>query len=347
MFEWSGYCLVQLYEGYHDPLNEIILQNIPEEVLTKNYKNVVEYWNFKAEFKTMEQLGNFFKNSFGQNLVVSSRNATQVSANFCGTYGFIIATSSSLEYKQYKSQLNNRNLTPLLFISCQGNQGNLEGDYGDTLKHFCFILKERWIVKSGEAVCFYEVLVPDETCDIQVLLDGVEVRGKRGWILNKCVILNESLNPIIYMKGDPTNKSVHPFTFGFFPFMTINSMLQAHVRPLAGGIMENDALLSSTNTHLVMGFQIPEGFSVWIGNPRDIGILDGALLYCHVMFKLGTGWTHMKVVRYYVARKNGIFDYRVQHIATKNVQDIVFKAKKYGHGPDAKLSTWCLLRAVL
>ena len=88
-------------------------------------------------------------------------------------------------------------MTPLLFISCQGNQGNLEGDYGDTLKHFCFILKERWIVKSGEAVCFYEVLVPDETCDIQVLLDGVEVRGKRGWILNKCVILNESLNLII------------------------------------------------------------------------------------------------------------------------------------------------------
>ena len=139
-------------------------------------------------------------------------------------------------------------MTPLLFISCQGNQGNLKGDYGATPKHFCFILKERWIVKSGEAVCFYEVLVPDETCDIQVLLDGVEVRGKRGWILNKCVILNESLNPIIYMKGDPTNKSVHPFTFRFFPFMTINSVLQAHGRPLAGGIMENDALLSSTNT---------------------------------------------------------------------------------------------------
>ena len=179
-------------------------------------------------------------------------------------------------------------------------------------------------------MCFYEVLVPDETCDIQVLLDGVEVRGKRGWILNKCVILNESLNPIIYMKGDPTNKSVHPFTFRFFPFMTINSVLQAHVRPLAGGIMENDALLSSTNTHLVMGFQIPEGFSVWIGNPRDIGILDGALLYCHVMFKLGTGWTHMKVVRYYVARKNGMFDYRVQHIATKMCRILFSKRKSMG-----------------
>ena len=30
-----------------------------------------------------------------------------------------------------------------------------------------------------------------------------------------------------------------------------------------------------------------------MGSVRDIGILDGALLNCHVMFKLETGWTHM------------------------------------------------------
>ena len=235
-------------------------------------------------------------------------------------------------------------MLPLLFISCQGEQGNLQGNYVDTVKHFCFVVKQRWLIQAGESVCFYEVLVPNENFDIQVLTDGVEVRGQRGWILNKCMILNESLNPVLYMKSDPSNKSVHPFTFRFLPFMSINGILQAHVRPLSGGIMENVALLSSTNTHLVMGFEIPEGFSVWIGNPRDIGILDGALMGSHIMFKLSTGWTHMKVIRFYVARKNGIFDYRVQHVETRNVQDIVFSARKYGHGQDAKLSTWCLLR---
>ena len=54
----------------------------------------------------------------------------------------------------------------------------------------------------------------------------------------------------------------------------------------------------------------------------------------------------MKVIRFYVARKYGIFEYRVHHVETRNsnVQDIVFSARKYGHGQDAKLSTWCLLR---
>ena len=55
----------------------------------------------------------------------------------------------------------------------------------------------------------------------------------------------------------------------------------------------------------------------------------------------------MKVARYNVGVKIGIFDYRVQNTATKNAQDIVIKARKYGHGSDAKLSTWWLLRALV
>ena len=71
-FEGSGYRVVRLHEGYHDPLNEIMIGNIPEEVLVRNYQNVVEHWTYRAEFKTMEQLVSFITNLFGQNLVVSS-----------------------------------------------------------------------------------------------------------------------------------------------------------------------------------------------------------------------------------------------------------------------------------
>ena len=104
--------------------------------------------------------------------------------------------------------------------------------------------------------------------------------------------------------------------------MVINGILQSHVRPLDGAILENNCMLASTNTHLVMGFEIPQGFTVWIGNPRDIAVLDGALLNCYVMFKLVEGWTHMKVVKFYSVRKNGKFDYQTKHVGTVYVQDI-------------------------
>ena len=178
------------------------------------------------------------------------------------------------------------------------------------------------------------------------LMNGAEIRGERGWVLNNCILLHESLKPAIYMKSDPTNKTVHPFTFRFFPFMVSNGILQAHVRPLDGAILENNCMLASTNTHLAMGFEIPQGFTVWIGNPRDIAVLDGALLNCYVMFKLVEGWTHMKVVKFYSVRKNGKFDYQTKHVGTVYVQDIFFNPRKYGHGADAPLSTWCLLRSL-
>ena len=163
--------------------------------------------------------------------------------------------------------------------------------------------------------------------------------------MNTCVITNESLNPVLYAKGDPTNKSVHTFTFRFFPFQSIDGVVQAHVRPLDGAVMENTGLLSSTNTHLVMGFNIPSGFSVWIGHPNIVGILDGCLLDCDIMFMLESGWTHMKVIRFFEHRKHGLYDYRVRHVGKNLVQDICFQPRKYGHGADAKLSTWCLLRS--
>jgi hypothetical protein len=94
-----------------------------------------------------------------------------------------------------------------------------------------------------------------------------------------------------------------------------------------------------------MGFQIPTGFTVWIGSPRDIlGIQDGALLNCYVMFRLLDGWTHMKVIKFYPRRKQGKYDYKVRHVGQNLVQDVFFNVRKYGHGPNAKPSTWCLLR---
>ena len=94
-----------------------------------------------------------------------------------------------------------------------------------------------------------------------------------------------------------------------------------------------------------MGFNIPSGFSVWIGHPKDIfGILDGCLLNCDIMFMLESGWTHMKVIRFFEQRKHGLYDYRVRHVGKNLVQDVCFQPRKYGHGANAKLSTWCLLR---
>ena len=195
---------------------------------------------------------------------------------------------------------------------------------------------------------FFEAFLPDAHESSVEVMEGVSLKGRVGWIINKCITLNESLKPVIHLKHDPTLKSTNPFTFRFLPLMAINGVLQVHVRPLLGGILENEALLATTNSHLIMGFTCPEGFTVWVGSVRDIGILDGALLNCHVMFKLETGWTHMAVFRFYPTRKASKFDYRVRHLSgpIRFEQDIFFDCRKYGHGKDACLSTWCLLRPI-
>ena len=133
---------------------------------------------------------------------------------------------------------------------------------------------------------------------------------------------NESLNPVLYAKGDPTNKSVHPFTFRFFPFQSIDGVVQAHVRPLDGAVMENTVI-----THLVMGFNIPSGFSVWIGHPKDIvGILDGCLLDCDIMFMLESGWTHMYPLRgnLYIYRYNLALLYKLENANTETLHESDF-----------------------
>jgi hypothetical protein len=214
--EGSGYRIVRLQEGYFDPLNEIIFQNIPLDIMRRNFQNAVEWWTFKAEFQTTEQLFSFFRNSFGHDMTVLSRNGQSKSHNFMAVYGFIFRSSSAPMYQDFAELMTNRGMSGL-YISCTGHQGALEGDYGDTKKHFCFIINETSLINDTVSQYFFEVLVPDENSPLQSLCGEVEVRGIRGWILNTCVVVNESLNPVLYGKGDPTNKSVHPFTFRFFP----------------------------------------------------------------------------------------------------------------------------------
>ena len=151
------------------------------------------------------------------------------------------------------------------------------------------------------------------------------------------------------LKGDPAKKTVHPFTYRFFPFMVMNQWNSTALRMcvlLDEAILENNCLLASTNTHLVMGFEIPQGFKVWISNPRDVVVVDWTLLNCPVMFKLAEGWTHMKVVKFYSVRKNGKFDYQTKQLGTVYVQDMFLSQRKFGHGADAPLSTWCLLHSL-
>jgi hypothetical protein len=59
-----------------------------------------------------------------------------------------------------------------------------------------------------------------------------------------------------------------PVTFSFCPSSQLDGSVQAPVCPLDGAVIENSGLLSSTNTHLVMGFNTPPGFCAWIGNSQ-------------------------------------------------------------------------------
>ena len=68
VLEESGYRIVRLQEGYFDPLSEIMFQNIPAEILKQNFQNAVEWWTYKAEFETTDQLFNLFNRSFGHEI---------------------------------------------------------------------------------------------------------------------------------------------------------------------------------------------------------------------------------------------------------------------------------------
>jgi hypothetical protein len=57
----SGYRAVRLQEGYYDPLFELMLEQIPPEILVRNFQNVLEQWTFKAQFKTLKQLSEIFR----------------------------------------------------------------------------------------------------------------------------------------------------------------------------------------------------------------------------------------------------------------------------------------------
>ena len=144
-------------------------------------------------------------------MVVTSNNGSQTSQNFAAAYGFIIQSSTVPMYHNYAAKLRTQNMS-ILCISCAGNQGTLQGNYGDTVKHFAFIIDQACLIKNKVSQHFFEVLVPDAAGPVQFLGGSVHVRGRRGWILNTCVITNESLNPVLYAKGDPTNKSVHPLS---------------------------------------------------------------------------------------------------------------------------------------
>ena len=95
-----------------------------------------------------------------------------------GVYGFVIGSSTASMYEEFQVRMDALGMTPLE-ISCEGNQGNLLFDYGDTVKHFAFVLDKRSFSTDGKIEQeFYELLVPLENSPIQVLMDGVEIRGE-------------------------------------------------------------------------------------------------------------------------------------------------------------------------
>ena len=326
--ERSGYRVVTLQEGYSDLLEDSILCHVPPEAIKKNnLQSFSGHKTFQSEFNRLNHLEAFTTAAFSQNLVLHSSNRTMNSFYFLCPYGFVFRIFDVQGFKKFEPLFLSNNKEPLL-LSCEGDQGQLQGEYGNVRKHFVFIKQERLLKLGGKDNFFMECFLPDENADFQPLLESVDLRGRVGWVINTSITVKDSFNPVMYMKNDITYKSVHPFTFHFLPFQAINGVLQANVRPLLEGIVENDGLLASTSKNLVIGFDCPENFTVWIGNSRDIGVEDGALLGCHVMFKLETGWTHMKVIRFYHEKQNG-----------------KFQVQRYGHGVNAALSMWCLLRA--
>ena len=138
----------------------------------------MDHWTLKAEFGTIAQLTNFFTRGFGNGMVLKSRNKTQSACNFMGVDGFVIGSSMAAMYKEFQGRLDALGMTHFE-IFCEGNQGNLQFDYGDIVLHFAFVLDKGSLITEGEMEQeFYELLVPLENSPIQVLMDGVEIRGE-------------------------------------------------------------------------------------------------------------------------------------------------------------------------
>ena len=136
-------------------------------------------------------------------------------------------------------------------MDCRGGHDDLEGSYGDTRKFFVIIFKERTVLFKRKDFHFFEAFLPHASKSSVEVMEGFSLKGRVGWIINKCITLNESLKVVIRLKDDPTLKSVNPFTFRFLPLIAINGNLQAYVRPLVGGIVENEALLPILRASLV------------------------------------------------------------------------------------------------
>ena len=226
-----------------------------------------------------------------------------------------------------------------MLINCETDQGNLQYEYEGVKNHLVFLLKKRNFIVRGEETSFFEVFLPDPNSDLEVVFTGLTVRGQTGWILNKHLDLTKSRNPSLSLKAD--EEDIHPFHFHFFPFQEIGGIVQEHVQPLPGGILENQALLNPGRE----AFDCPEGLSVWKGNARSIDLSNGALVGQHVMSHMHTGWVHLKVVQFYNPPKEGVFNYKVQYQDGSRLnQDILFRVQKYSFSRDAPLSAWCLLR---
>ena len=99
------------------------------------FQNTVDHWTLKAEFGTIAQLTNFFTRGFGNGMVLKSRNKTQTACNFMGVDGFVIGSSTAAMFKEFQGRLDALGMTHFE-IFCEGNQGNLQFDYGDIVLHF-------------------------------------------------------------------------------------------------------------------------------------------------------------------------------------------------------------------
>ena len=196
--------------------------------------------------------------------------------------------------------------------------------------------KSNFIVR-GEETFFFEVFLPDQNSDLEVVFAGVTVHYQTGWILNKHLDLTKSRNPSLSLKAD---EDIHPFHFCFFPFQEIGGIVQEHVQPLPRGIIENQAWLNPGRE----AFDCAEGLSAWQGNARSIDLSNGALVGQHVMLHMHTGWVHIKAVQFYNPPTESVFNYKVQYQdGSRMNQDILFRVQKYSFSRDAPLSAWCLL----
>ena len=66
ILEESGYHAVCLQEWFYHPLQDLIIQHKPQEVLTQTVHPVLNYYTVSAMFETAKQLEIFANNTFGQ-----------------------------------------------------------------------------------------------------------------------------------------------------------------------------------------------------------------------------------------------------------------------------------------